>query len=189
MAYQKITELPIKNASAINLADYLLGIDAADGYQMLISDLAKKIVETYAGSSLAGSAQTLKAAIDALNGKFTTPEPLGIVLASSNYSCVRGFAYRIGKMVFVSVVMNSSSQIPAGQGLFRLDYATNQSITPAISNLGAASVNWTLVQMMPAVSQFIGTARAEAGGHHYIASGSTVSAGTDIYVVGSFICQ
>lgn len=92
-------------------------------------------------------------------------------------------------MVFVSVVMKSSSQIPAGQGLFRLDYATNQSITPAISNSGAASVNWTLVQIMPTTGQTIGTARAEAGGHHYFASGSTVPAETDIYVVGSFICQ
>ena len=64
MADQKITELPIKGVSGINLADYLLGIDAAEGYQMLISDLAKKIIEQYAGSSLAGTAQPIKDALD-----------------------------------------------------------------------------------------------------------------------------
>ena len=98
MADQKITELPIKNASAINLADYLLGIDAADGYQMLISDLAKKIVETYAKSTLAGSAQTLKAAIDALNGNMssgTLPNnsDLNNVLDTSTYILTGSFTY------------------------------------------------------------------------------------------------
>lgn len=142
------------------------------------------------GTNISGiGGGTVTGAISALNNKFVTPESLGIILASSSYTCIRGFAYRIGKMVFVSVVMKSSSQIPAGQGLFRLDYATNQSITPAISNSGAASVNWTLMQMMPTSGQFVGTARAEAEGHHYIASGSTVPAETDIYVIGSFICQ
>lgn len=66
MADQKITELPIKGTSAINLADYLLGIDSAEGYQMLISDLAKKIIEDYTGSTVAGSAQALKTALDGL---------------------------------------------------------------------------------------------------------------------------
>lgn len=74
MADQKITELPIKGTSAINFADYLLGIDAADGYQMLISDLAKKIIESYAGSNLGGSAQALKTALDAVSGSLATIE-------------------------------------------------------------------------------------------------------------------
>ena len=69
MADQKVTELPIKNQSAINLADYLFGIDAAEGYQMLISDLAKKIIEDFTGSTLGGSSQALKTIIDAINTK------------------------------------------------------------------------------------------------------------------------
>ena len=69
MADQKITELPIKGTSSINLADYLLGIDSAEGYQMLISDLAKKIIEDYSGSTVAGSAQALKTALDGINTK------------------------------------------------------------------------------------------------------------------------
>lgn len=69
MADQKVTELPIKNQSAINVADYLFGIDAAEGYQMLISDLAKKIIEDFTGSTLGGSSQALKTIIDAINTK------------------------------------------------------------------------------------------------------------------------
>lgn len=65
----RVVDLPVKATSNISLADYLMGIDAAEGYQMLIGDLAQKIVETYTGSSLAGSAQTLKAALDGLNTK------------------------------------------------------------------------------------------------------------------------
>ena len=59
MADQKITELPIKTSTGINLTDYLLGIDSAEGYQMLVSDIAKKIVEDYAGSTLLGVAQSV----------------------------------------------------------------------------------------------------------------------------------
>lgn len=65
----RVVDLPVKATSNISLADYLMGIDAAEGYQMLIGDLARKIIETYTGSSLAGSAQTLKAALDGLNTK------------------------------------------------------------------------------------------------------------------------
>lgn len=66
MADQKITELPIKTSTGINLADYLLGIDSAEGYQMLISDIAKKIVEDYAGSTLLGTAQSVASALNNL---------------------------------------------------------------------------------------------------------------------------
>lgn len=44
MADQKITELPIKGTNAIYLSDYLLGIDAAEGYQATISDMGDKIL-------------------------------------------------------------------------------------------------------------------------------------------------
>lgn len=67
MADQKITELPIKTSTGINLTDYLLGIDSAEGYQMLVSDIAKKIVEDYAGSTLLGQAQSVMNAIEQCN--------------------------------------------------------------------------------------------------------------------------
>lgn len=64
MADQKITELQIKTSTGINLTDYLLGIDSAEGYQMLVSDIAKKIVEDYAGSTLLGQSQSIASAVN-----------------------------------------------------------------------------------------------------------------------------
>ncbi|XVG96504.1 hypothetical protein ACGCUP_04595 [Eubacteriales bacterium KG125] len=66
MADQNITALPKKTASGLAATDYLLGIDSAEGYQMLIQDLGDYIIQ-HATSSLAGSNQTLASAISALN--------------------------------------------------------------------------------------------------------------------------
>lgn len=65
MADQKITELPIKTSSGIAATDYLLGIDSAEGYQMLIQDLGNYIINNVS-ATLGGSAQTLAAAIGSL---------------------------------------------------------------------------------------------------------------------------
>lgn len=71
MADQAITALPKKTysgSSKIAATDYLLGIDSAEGYQMLIQDLGEYIINKVT-TSLAGSNQTLVAAIGALNSK------------------------------------------------------------------------------------------------------------------------
>ena len=68
--YQRVVDLPVKTSSGISLlSDYLMGIDSSDGYQMLINDLAKKIVEDYIGSSLGGTSRTLKTALDAISNQ------------------------------------------------------------------------------------------------------------------------
>ena len=69
MADQNITELPIKTNTGVANTDYMLGIDASEGYQILVRDVAKYIVENYNGSTLAGSAQTPQSAFNALNSK------------------------------------------------------------------------------------------------------------------------
>ena len=66
MADQRIVDLPTKVASGIAATDKLLGIDSAEGYQMLIQDLGDYIIQ-HATSSLAGSSQTLANAISSLN--------------------------------------------------------------------------------------------------------------------------
>ncbi len=66
MADQAITGLPVKTKSGIAATDYMLGIDSAEGYQMLIKDLGDYIIQTVQ-SNLMGSNQTLAAALSALN--------------------------------------------------------------------------------------------------------------------------
>ncbi len=68
-ADQAITALPKKTSSGIAATDYLLGIDSAEGYQMLIQDLGNYIIQNVT-SSLNGSNQTLAAALSALNSNF-----------------------------------------------------------------------------------------------------------------------
>ena len=104
MADQAITALPKKTysgSSKIAATDYLLGIDSAEGYQMLIQDLGEYIINRVT-ASLAGSNQTLAAAISALNSKetlnITTSTgtwPSEITLHSASY------AYRFNNVVMI----------------------------------------------------------------------------------------
>lgn len=71
MADQNITALPKKTSSQMAATDYLMGIDSAEGYQMLIQDLGDYIIQ-HATSSLAGANQTLAAAVNALNSNMVT---------------------------------------------------------------------------------------------------------------------
>jgi len=90
MADQAITALPKKTysgSSQIASTDYLLGIDSAEGYQMLIQDLGEYIINR-ATASLAGSTQTLASAISALNsklGRLITSGSLHDILAPGIY--------------------------------------------------------------------------------------------------------
>ena len=67
MADTNITIPELGSLTAGQVSDLLLVTRGTTGYKMLVSDIAKTIIETYAGSSLAGSAQSVKAALDSLN--------------------------------------------------------------------------------------------------------------------------
>ena len=87
MADQNITALPKKTSSQMAATDYLMGIDSAEGYQMLIQDLGDYIIQ-HATSSLAGANQTLAAAVNALNSKlgvFVTSGSLHDILTPGIY--------------------------------------------------------------------------------------------------------
>lgn len=72
MADQNITELPVKTSSGMTSSDYMLGIDSAEGYQMLIKDLGDYIIRNVQVNTIAGANQTLKSALDTLNSNLQT---------------------------------------------------------------------------------------------------------------------
>jgi hypothetical protein len=115
------------------------------------------------------------------------PKPLTIVKASSNYTINKGFAYRIGRLVVFSVQLTSNTKIPAGQGLFRLDYETNKSIAPSIDTSGVGTLTWAM-GLIFGTTQSV-TTTAQSGGHVYIAPAATIPANTGIYTYGTFICD
>lgn len=68
---EEVYEHELEKKSSPVLTDFLRMIGGTDSmsYKVLVSDIAKAIVEQYKGSSLAGSAQSIKAALDSLNSK------------------------------------------------------------------------------------------------------------------------
>ena len=69
MANGEIYEKNLSNASGIGSGDYLRTVNSNNESEKInYTLLAKAIVEQWAGSTLAGSAQTVKSAIDALEG-------------------------------------------------------------------------------------------------------------------------
>lgn len=65
-----VYEQNLEQKSSLTTSDYIRVVGSDNvSYKQLVSDVAKKIIETYAGSSLAGSSQSVKSAIDLLNSK------------------------------------------------------------------------------------------------------------------------
>lgn len=117
MADQNITELPIKTNSGVASTDYMLGIDSAEGYQILVRDVAKYIVENYNGSTIAGSAQTVQSAVNALNSNLQTVIPTqtterGKTFAEHIQLLLDADKLPIGKPFFLAVSYYEKGQKP-----------------------------------------------------------------------------
>ena len=96
MADQPITSLPVKTSSGMAATDYLLGIDSAEGYQMLIQDLGDYIIQ-HATSSLAGQSQTIASVINVINTRLTSitkSVDLNTLTTSGYYYILGGSANR-----------------------------------------------------------------------------------------------
>ena len=162
MADQAITALPKKTysgSSQIAATDYLLGIDSAEGYQMLIQDLGEYIINR-ATASLAGSTQTLASAINALNSKHTLDSPLQknhIFASTSKQLVIDRYSFDTSDNEYIQQVINTSGAVGTVQymkkpsdgaetilGTFRMDTQaqidtlnskTKKNVTNLISGL------------------------------------------------------
>ena len=63
-----VYEQNLASKSTLTTTDYIRVVGSDNvSYKQLVSDVAKKIIENYTGSTLAGSAQSVKSAVDSLN--------------------------------------------------------------------------------------------------------------------------
>lgn len=108
MAEQKVNEL---STSTPALTDYIMGMSGTAEYKALVSAVAKKIVEDYAGSTLAGSAQSVKSALDALNSTLNQ-KASGVATYVTNdvTANANGIRYSVrGKTLFVFINQGKES--------------------------------------------------------------------------------
>jgi len=111
MADTTITIPDLGSLTSGQVSDLLLVTRGTTGYKMLVSDIAKTIIETYAGSSLAGSAQSVKSALDSLNSRFATNS---ITVSTLNDIPVNTFGY---------VLVDNADENPLGNNTALLAYA------------------------------------------------------------------
>lgn len=114
-------EQNLSQKGTLTVNDYIrvVGSDNAS-YKQLVSDVAKKIIENYTGSSLAGSSQSVKSALDALNSK--------TAYASFDLKDVLPLTDRSGR------VMKSGSQISLYAQIGSLSLTSGSNTIGTLSN-------------------------------------------------------
>ena len=175
MADQAITALPKKTfsgSSKIAATDYLLGIDSAEGYQMLIQDLGEYIINKVT-TSLAGSNQTLVSAISALNSNF----------ACVNLGGVGSEAKTVDSTDWVDIITVSNINLPAGKYMFIAAVNATWSVSgyqffPGIrvdSNIASSLYNYANPQTNQPV-MVMGYMNVSAGTHTISLTGRVTNA-------------
>ena len=98
--------------STLTTSDYIRVVGSDNvSYKQLVSDVAQKVIESYTGSTLAGSAQSVQSAINALNGKkmlrYTVTIP-SITIGANGYTSVSSYypGAQTGYMFLFAVVYN-----------------------------------------------------------------------------------
>ena len=107
----KSFESNLSAKSSLTTSDYIrvVGLDN-EAYKQSVSDVAKKILENYTGSSLAGSSQSVKSALDALNSNLTLRN-IASNLSSSAATINAAYSQRIGQVVVVQIRFTLTSAV------------------------------------------------------------------------------
>ena len=155
MADTTITIPDLGSLTSGQASDLLLATRGTTGYKMLLSDLAKYMVETYNSSSLAGSAQSVKNALDSLNSsldiikfinKTTQPNVAFTFTLSSGYRgwliAIDSYSNRCG-MYFV--YSNSSGGITTIPILAASNITINMPTNNALTITSSGNTRLTLM--------------------------------------------
>lgn len=105
-----VYEQNLASKSTLTTTDYIRVVGSDNvSYKQLVSDVAKKIIENYTGSTLAGSAQSVKSALDSLNSKTA-----GNLTAGTNMTLAAGYnncATKVGRVVVVDFALTASADV------------------------------------------------------------------------------
>lgn len=119
-------EQNLASKSTLTTTDYIRVVGSDNvSYKQLVSDVAKKIIENYTGSTLAGSAQSVKSAVDSLNSK--------TAYASYDLQTVLPLTDRIGR------IMKFGSQISLYAQIGSLTLTAGSNTIGTLSNFYPSS--------------------------------------------------
>ncbi len=160
-------EKDLAQKSSLTTGDYIRVVGSDNvSYKQLVSDVAQKIIETYAGSSLAGKSQSVKAALDSLNSNWKTTAVE--VTAGDNVVIDTNKSYKMGRLLFLFVKGHTSADISNAQ-IFTISGA---SINPSAFTFPIAigPSSWTLDSVAYGYTGASSiTARIENGKYFHIA--------------------
>ena len=121
--------------SSLGTSDYIrvVGTDNVS-YKQLVSDVAKKIIENYTGSSLAGSSQSVKSALDALNSKTS----FTIRYVTFNYELAAGGNTNTNLKALID------SDLPSGKTVRGIVGVSSGNVGIIVNNAYYSSSNYSL---------------------------------------------
>lgn len=129
-----IKESALAAITSIAQGDFVRAVTSAGASRRVtVSNLAKAIIESYAGSSLAGESQSVKAALDQLNVTSPTAPTLTTTGGSATGSITNYKAY--GRLRFLTLRTTLTESVAAGSNA----YTGTISDRPSV---GAGSVGY-----------------------------------------------
>lgn len=140
-------EKNLAQKSSLTVNDFIrvVGTDNVS-YKQLVSNVAKKIIENYIGSSLAGSSQSVKSALDSLNSKTAYASyDLSSVLPISD---VLGRVMKFGSQITIYGQLGSLSLSAGANTLGTLsNYYPSATLVSVCGFVGTASITGTPVRV------------------------------------------
>lgn len=120
-----IKESALTAITSVAQSDFVRAVTSAGASRRVtVANLAKAIVESYTDSSLAGSSQSVKSALDSLNSN-TSRKARTITVSSSKINSTVASADTIGNLVVVLFYFTATSAISRGETLYTIDLPAN----------------------------------------------------------------
>lgn len=151
-----IKESALAAMTTITQSDLIRAVTAAGASRRItVANLAKAIIENYTGSSLAGSSQSVKAALDSLNSNFTgitvtKTYPATVQISPYKSFIMSGLAQGIGNVVILvlteislSTIIDMTTGQPFSNPYLTFEYTNGTlTISSTLSSISAFRVLW-----------------------------------------------